>query len=218
MSTRCLSGVLDKHGLLENAATLVDAIVEVGCGALKRYPASLGIDCIDSPAVDVVGDALEVLRRLPDGMARLVTSSHFLEHVADPLPLLDEMARLLAPGGEIEIVVPHFSNPYWHSDPTHAASVGFGLYTMSYLARDERFRRKVPGYARREHLTLRQVDLRFKAARPFYGRYAIKRVLGAAFNSCRYMQELWEESFCYLLPCYEIRYLLGHTADGGRAS
>ena len=205
----------DKRGLLGRPHELQDVVIELGCGGRKRYPGSIGIDAIDSDAVDLLGDAIEVQRALPSGIARLVTSAHFLEHVADPGLMIDEMNRLLAPGGEIEIIVPHFANPYYHSDPTHLNGVGFGLYTMSYYARDACFRRQVPGYVRREHLTLRRVDLRFKSSPPFYGRHAIKRVVGPIFNSCRYLQELWEENLCYLFPCYEIRYVLGRTADLG---
>lgn len=203
----------DKRGLLARPGGVHGAVIELGCGSRKRYPDSIGIDAIDGDAVDIVGDALEVQRALPSGSARLVTSSHFLEHVPDAGLMLDEMARLLAPNGEIEIIVPHFSNPYYHSDPTHVSSVGFGLYTMSYYARDPLLRRQVPGYVRRDQLTLKRVDLRFKSSPPFYGRHAIKRLVGSLFNSCRYLQELWEENLCYQFPCYEIRYVLGRTAD-----
>jgi ubiquinone/menaquinone biosynthesis C-methylase UbiE len=200
------SGVLARHDLR-------DVVIELGCGAVRRRAGSIGVDVIDGENVDIVGDALEVLRALPEGCARLVTSWHFLEHVPDAGPILNEMSRLLGQGGEIEIVVPHFANPYFHSDPTHRNSLGFGLYTMSYYARDPILRRQVPGYVRCEQLTVKSVDLHFKAAPPFYGRYALKRAIGAFFNSTRYLQELWEESFCYLVPCYEIRYVLGRTAD-----
>jgi SAM-dependent methyltransferase len=202
----------DKRGLLARS-DVRNVVIELGCGPRKRYAGSIGIDVIDSDAVDILGDAVEVQRALPAGIARLVSSSHFLEHVPDPGAMLDEMSRLLAPGGEIEVIVPHFANPYYHSDPTHLNGVGFGLYTMSYYARDPHFRRQVPGYVRRDHLTLKRVDLRFKSSVPFYGRHAVKRLIGPLFNSCRYMQELWEENFCYLFPCYEIRYLLARTAD-----
>ena len=208
-----MDDIVDKRGLLREPQGLANAVIELGCGPRKRYPGSIGVDVIDGEAVDIVGDALAVLRSFPDGCASLVTSSHFLEHVPDAGSMLDEMARLLGKDGEIEIIVPHFGHPYFHSDPTHVNRLGFGLYTMSYYARDPRFRRQVPGYVRREHLTLKSVDLRFKSPPPFYGRYALKRVVGALFNSCRYMQELWEENLCYLFPCYEIRYVLGRTAD-----
>lgn len=203
----------DKRGLLARPHELRNVVIELGCGPRKRYADSIGVDVIDSDAVDLLGDAVEVQRAFPEGSARLVTSSHFLEHVRDPGAMLDEMSRLLAPGGEIEIIVPHFANPYYHSDPTHVSGVGFGLYTMSYYARDPHFRRQVPDYVRRNHLILKRVDLRFKSSVPFYGRHAIRRTIGPLFNCCRYMQELWEENFCYLFPCYEIRYVLGRTTD-----
>jgi ubiquinone/menaquinone biosynthesis C-methylase UbiE len=204
--------MIDKHGVLTRR-DLRDLVIELGCGPMKRRAGSIGIDLIDGDNVDIVGDALDVLRALPAESVRLVSAWHFLEHFPDAGPILDEMSRVLGRGGEIEIVVPHFAHPYFHSDPTHRNSLGFGLYTMSYYARDPFFRRTVPGYVRRDALTLTSVDLGFKAARPFYGRYAIKRAVGAIFNSTRYLQELWEENLCYLFPCYEIRYVLGRTAD-----
>jgi SAM-dependent methyltransferase len=203
---------VDKKGILSTRETLREVVVELGCGHRKMYKESIGVDVLDGEAVDIVGDALDVLRMFPSQCARLVSSSHFLEHVADPAALLGEMARILTPDGEIEIVVPHFSHPYFHSDPTHVRP-GFGLYTMSYYAIDPIFRREVPGYVRREELTLKRVDLGFKSAVPFYGRHAMKRLIGWVFNSTTYLQELWEESLCYLFPCYEIRYVLGRTAD-----
>jgi ubiquinone/menaquinone biosynthesis C-methylase UbiE len=205
--------IVDKRGLLARPAELRDLVIELGCGPLKRNRDAIGVDVIDSDAVDLVGDAMEVLLALPPQSARLVTSSHFLEHVPDAGTFLDAMSRLLQPGGEIEIIVPHFGHPYFHSDPTHANRLGFGLYTMSYYVHDPIFRRKVPGYVRREHLTLRDVDLHFKSSLPFYGRHVVKRLIGTLFNSTRYLQELWEENLCYYFPCYEIRYLIGRTAD-----
>lgn len=204
--------IRDKRGLLARPQELRDAVIELGVGPKRRYDGSIGVDMLDGEAVDIVGDAMSVLRAFPAGSVRLITSSHFLEHVPDAGAMLDEMSRLLAPGGEIEVIVPHFGHPYFRSDPTHQG-LGYGLYTMSYYARDPHFSRQVPGYVRRDHLTVKSVDLRFKSSLPFYGRYAFKRVVGMLFNSCRYMQELWEENLAYVFPCYEIRYVLGRTAD-----
>lgn len=204
--------IVDKRGLLDRPDALRDVVIELGCGPRKQHPGAIGVDVLDSEAVDLVGDAMEVLQALPEGCASLVTSSHFLEHVPDPAPLLDAMSRLLGANGRIEIAVPHFAHPYFHSDPTHANRLGFGLYTMSYYTRDPLFRRQVPGYVRREHLTLVDVNLVFKSTPPFYVRHAFKRVLGALFNATRHLQELWEENFCYFFPCYEIRYVIGRTA------
>ena len=181
-------------------------ILELGCGPRKRYPDSVGIDAIEYEGVDIVADAMDALRTFPTASVDFITSSHFLEHVADLGAILDEMIRVVRAGGRIEVIVPHFAHPYFASDPTHTQR--FGLYTFSYFTTDRVFRRGVPAYARRGELRLQSVDLVFKSTRPFYVRHAIKRIVGWLFNSCRYMKELYEENFCYLFPCYEIRFVL----------
>jgi ubiquinone/menaquinone biosynthesis C-methylase UbiE len=198
--------LIDKGLVLSRLSEHAPLTVEVGCGPRKRYPRSIGIDAIAYDGVDIVGDAMEALRALPDGSADLVTSSHFLEHVPDIGAFLDEMTRVVRDGGRLEVIVPHFAHPYFSSDPTHTHR--FGLYTFSYLTQENLFRRRVPGYVRRTNLQLVKVDLVFKSTRPFYVRHAFKRALGLIFNSCRYLQELHEENLCYLFPCYEVRYLM----------
>jgi ubiquinone/menaquinone biosynthesis C-methylase UbiE len=198
--------LIDKRSLLSNLNVHGPLTLELGCGPRKRYTGSIGIDAIDYENVDIVADAADALRAFPPASVDFITSSHFLEHVPDVGQFLAEMARVARPGGRIEVVVPHFAHPYFSSDPTHRNR--FGLYTFSYLAEDRILRRGVPDYVRRHDLRLQAVDLVFKSTRPFYVRHALKRILGWLFNSCGYMQELYEENFCYIFPCYEVRYLL----------
>jgi len=202
--------LIDKGSVLANLDQHQPLTIELGCGPRKRYSPSIGIDAIAYDGVDLVGDAMEALRAFPSGTADLITSSHFLEHVPDVDAFLSEMVRVVRSKGRIEVIVPHFAHPYFSSDPTHKNR--FGLYTFSYLAGDDLFQRRVPGYVRRADLRLRDVDLFFKSTRPFIFRHAIKRVIGTVFNSCRYAQELWEENFCYLFPCYDIRFVLEKTS------
>lgn len=202
--------LVDKGLVLANLSKHSPLTVEVGCGPTKRYAGSIGIDAVDYDGVDIVGDAKEALQSIPAGSADLVTSSHFLEHVEDVGAMLDEMIRVVRTGGLLEVIVPHFAHPYFSSDPTHTRR--FGLYTFSYLATEDLFRRKVPAYVQRSNVQLIKVDLIFKSTRPFYIRHGIKRLVGWIFNSCRYFQELYEENFCYLFPCYEIRYVMRKLA------
>jgi SAM-dependent methyltransferase len=198
--------VQDKHNLLQRINDLESVILELGCGPNKRTMNAIGVDAIDYDCVDIVGDALEVLERFPDSSVDAIHSFHFFEHMPDVSVVLDAMARVIRPGGKLEIVVPHFSNPYFYSDYTHKTF--FGLYTLSYLSRDRIFRNRVPTYKKSLFFNLDTVRLGFKSPRPFYGRYALKKALGLLFNSCTYMQELYEENFCYLFPCYEVKYQL----------
>ena len=87
----------------------------MGCGPAKRDPASIGIDALDFPCVDIVGDLFEVLAAIPDGSVSRCYSSHLLEHVPDLNRLVDEIERILQPGGTMIGTVPHFSNPYFFS-------------------------------------------------------------------------------------------------------
>ena len=48
----------------------------------------------------------------------------------------------------------------------------------------------------------------FKSPKPFYGRYAFKRLFGLLFNSSYYMMEFWEENLSGIFPSYEITYLM----------
>ena len=198
--------VQDKNNFIKKISLVETVTVELGCGNDKRNISYIGIDILDYPCVDIVGDVFEVLKKIPDQSIDTIYSSHFVEHIDNLSLLIDEIFRVIKIGGQVEIVVPHFSNPHFYSDYTHKSF--FGLYTMSYLANDKIFKRKVPDYKKAKMFDLESVDIIFKSNRPFYVRHAVKRILGLFFNSTNYLKELYEENFCYIFPCYEIKYIL----------
>lgn len=198
--------IFDKKMLFKNFDQADSIELELGCGNRKRHYHAVGVDILDYPDVDIVGDIYEVLALFPSQSVNAVYSYHFAEHVSDLQKLISELARIIKPKGFIEFVVPHFSNPYFFSDPTHRNF--FGLYTFCYYADNSPFKRQVPTYEYKVNFSIESVDLIFKSTRPFVIRYGVKRLIGAIFNSCTYMKELFEENFCYLFPCYEIRYIL----------
>lgn len=198
--------VHDKHNLLQQLAARDSVVLELGCGNRKRVDGSIGIDILDYPAVDIVGDLPAVLAAFPPASVDRVTSHHVFEHLPDLEGTLDAVARVLKVGGELEITVPHFSNPYYYSDATHKSA--FGLYTFCYFTAHSPFQRQVPTYQRLLHFDLTAVELGFKSPPPFYVRYGVKRVWGLLFNLNNYMREFYEENLCYLIPCYELRYEL----------
>jgi SAM-dependent methyltransferase len=202
--------IIDKHGVLPRLSEIDPLVVELGCGNRKRLAGSIGIDRIDYDSVDIVGDVCEVLQQMPEEVVDAAYSHHFFEHVRDLEGLLKQIARVLRMGGHLEIVVPHFANPHYYSDPTHVTH--FGLYTLSYFARDPLLKRKVPSYEIAKMFELCAVDYSFKSSPPNYGRHAIKKVLGKCFNCCRYLKEFYEENLCFIFPCYEIRYILKRIA------
>jgi len=195
---------IDKRGVLEGPSESYPTIVELGCGNRKAIEDSLGVDLLDSPCVDIVGDAVDVLRMFPPGSLKEIHAYHFIEHVDDVDELLEVIARTLEPGGVFICVAPHFSNPYFYSDPTHKTF--FGLYTFCYWTESTLFKRTTPAYKPVINLVLTSVDLIFRDSRPFYVNYAVKRVFGGLMNSTRGTREFYERWLTGFLSCYEVLY------------
>ncbi len=203
--SRCsYMSLTDKSRAIERLHQGQCTALELGCGPRKRHAGAIGIDRLDYVGVDLVGDVLEALRSLPSACVQSVYAYHFFEHVADLPPLLEEVARVLRPNGCLDVEVPHFANPYFYSDPTHVKF--FGLYTFSYLSKDDLFHRRVPQYGRRPIFEL--VDVRLDFDSPFLLRGMVKRALGSLFNLTRWLQEFYEENLCYVFPCYQLHFSL----------
>jgi SAM-dependent methyltransferase len=119
-------------------------VLDLGCGGRKAAGA-FGIDAAGLPGVDLVHDLESRPYPLPDDCADQVLLNHVLEHFADPLPLLEEVWRMLRPEGRALIRTPHYSGPYAWKDPTHRRAFSsesfhyFGDNGYSYYTR-ARFR------------------------------------------------------------------------------
>ena len=199
---------VDKNDKIKAFIRLGEPIFfEFGVGDTpKKYPSSLSVDIRDTPTCDVVGDAQEVLDFLPQSSSSGIYASHFIEHLDDLSIFLRSVVRACSDGASVTFIVPHFSNPFFYSDPTHRAF--FGLYTFSYLASSCLFRRSIPGYANVQGLVLRDVRLHFRSYSPNFARHFFKKLIQLLVNSSRWSQEFYEEVFSWLIPCYEIEYSL----------
>jgi SAM-dependent methyltransferase len=179
--------------------------LDLGSGS-RAKPGYIGVDINGGEEGVVQSDVLEFLRHLEENSVAEVVSRHFLEHVDDPREILSQIARVLRGGGEATIVVPHFSNPYYYSDPTHRRP--FGLYTMSYYVHDSILRRNVPRYFDPLPLDLSEVRLRFRAAKSMKFTSQLFRL---AFNWAGRrpgLCERYEFLLSGLIPCYEIEFRL----------
>ena len=101
---------------------LVGLRLDIGCGASKQ-PGWYGIDFQDLPGVDMVHDLTIYPWPLPDECALVAMASHVVEHI-NPANMgfvrwMDEVWRLLKPGGEFAIVTPHGWSAGYLQDPTH---------------------------------------------------------------------------------------------------
>ncbi|MGI9119335.1 MAG: methyltransferase domain-containing protein [Acidimicrobiales bacterium] len=108
-------------------------VVDIGCGATRQYPQAVGIDQIPSPVTGVVADLEASLPLASDSVDHLF-AVHVLEHVHEPLRLMNEVHRVLRPDGVAHVMVPHWRHPNAVADPTHIRY--FGLETFRYFCQD----------------------------------------------------------------------------------
>ena len=99
--------------------------VELGCGRNKPLGA-YGIDISPDSDADLVADLSNGIP-LPDHQASLVTSHHFMEHMASWPALLWDTWRVLEPGGTVSFCVP-YAQAQSAADPSHP-----GLVTEYWL-------------------------------------------------------------------------------------
>ncbi|MBC7627784.1 methyltransferase domain-containing protein [Ferruginibacter sp.] len=196
--------MLDKKNILPQIAAYKTVILDIGCGPLKKQPHWIGIDMLDADGVDITGDIYEVIKAFPDGCVDEVHATHFLEHLPDVPGLLIELNRILKQNGFIEIVVPHFSNAYFYSDYTHQKF--FGLYSFSYMVKDNLLKRKVPSYNLHTGLQLKAVFLHFKS--PWIINRPFRKLCQVIFNASTFMKEWYEDSWSSNISCYEVEFIL----------
>jgi len=81
----------------------------------------------DFSRIDIVSDILDIPE--PDASFDVVLCTEVLEHLPDPARALDEMARLLRPGGMLIVTAPFWS--LTHFAPYHYAT-GFNRYFYEF--------------------------------------------------------------------------------------
>jgi O-antigen biosynthesis protein len=119
---------VDTHDLYDryveqNALTWArrEGLLALDLGAAHGRPGGyLGVDRMPAPDVDVV---CELPARLPfaDGTVGVIRAMDFLEHVADKVGLMNELYRVLAPGGALLTMTPAFPSRGAVQDPAHVS-------------------------------------------------------------------------------------------------
>ena len=92
--------------------------LNLGCGA-KKIDGFIGVDVLETPAVDVKHDLNVFPYPFADNAAEEIILDNVLEHLDDVIKVMSELYRLAAPGALIRISVPYFKSNSAYTDPTH---------------------------------------------------------------------------------------------------
>ncbi|MBL7196750.1 MAG: methyltransferase domain-containing protein [Candidatus Omnitrophica bacterium] len=167
----------------------------------KKRQGRVTTDILDLANIDIVCDLNEGLTFLPDNSVDEIYSAMTLEHIENLTGLMNEIHRILKPWGKKFVIVPHFSNPYSYSDPTHKNY--FGLYSFHYFSKaDPRYKRSVPGFYFKNKFEVLKLRLLFSSPLRFTN--LICKIIERIVNVYPIFQEIYESSFCYIFPCYAI--------------
>lgn len=107
-------------------AAVAPTRLDLGCG-INKAPGCSGVDSRPFEGVDIVLDLTAkendefVTWPWDDNSVEFVHSSHFVEHLdADErIHFVNELYRILKPGGQASLVVPHWASCRAYGDLTH---------------------------------------------------------------------------------------------------
>ena len=93
-------------------------VLDLACGPNKT-PGSVGVDSNRRVNPDVVHDLDTFPYPFKDDSFDRIVCYNGIEHLADPLAVLRELARIGVDGALVEMSTPHFTSPDAYTDPTH---------------------------------------------------------------------------------------------------
>lgn len=179
--------------------------LDIGGGKINKN-GFYSLDKLDLEGVDIVADLNEPLSLIPDNSVSYLSGNHVLEHIREFVELMKEIHRIVEPNGNIEIVVPHFSNVLGYSDPTHVRL--FGIYSMFYFSPKENHPeiRQMPSYYTQEKFIVKSVKLEF------YRSGKIDRVITPLLemfvNRSFSTQDFYERRLASIFHARQIRYIM----------
>lgn len=103
-------------------------VLNLGCGT-TRIPNSIGVDRVKiKNYVDIIHDLDKIPYPFKNNFADKIHCYHLLEHLHNPLEKMEEIHRILKPGGILYIRVPHFSSVGAFTDMTHIRPFGLASF------------------------------------------------------------------------------------------
>jgi len=166
-------------------------VLEIGAGRDRSVPGAVTVDRVVATGPDVVHDLDVTPWPFRDGEFDFVRCKDVIEHVADVTKTLEEIHRVLAQGGRVEIVTPHYSCANSWTDPTHRHHLGY--FSFDYFTGQNQW-----DFYTGARFTLTERHLRF------YGRYKNRHWAWLANR----WPHFYEEHLAWIAPAWYIRVVL----------
>lgn len=174
-------------------------VLDLGCGRAKT-PGAIGVDLSRYSDADVRCNLNDLPLPFQANSFDRVICNGIIEHVAEIVPLMEELYRICCHGARITITAPHFSSADAFTDPTHRhflAARSFDYFTGEFpeysFYSTARFRK-------------RRVEITFWEL-PRLGGIRPQHWLGANLLANR-APVLYERFFAFMLPAQSIVYEL----------
>lgn len=98
--------------------------LNLGAGADAK-PGFVNLDINPGPGIDVVHDLNRFPYPFKDDEFDEILAYSILEHVDDIVRTMEELHRILKPGGRVDIIVPHYNGPIAWGNPTHVRTFSY---------------------------------------------------------------------------------------------
>ncbi len=147
--------IFTKDGIAKNPVLGDKKILHIGSGS-KVLPGATSIDLLQLPGVDVVHNLDIYPWPFQESTFDLIYGHSVIEHLSDLVGAMEEMHRILKPGGRIIMAVPYFRSVDAFQDPTH--KIFFTSATLDYFLDEEN-----------KHSSFRYSESRYRKIGFWYG-------------------------------------------------
>ena len=142
-------------------------IIDLGCGQ-DPEPGSVGVDVAVLEKVDLLADLDSEFLPFATNSVDEVYLKHVVEHLESVVDTIEELSRIVRPGGEIHIYTPHFTSRGNHADPTHKHS--FSYRSFDYFARESETKEWISTWYTDVELEIVEREIRFNNRRQVWNK------------------------------------------------
>ena len=113
--------------MLQTAQSQSPKILDIGCSR-NKVPGTIGIDIDPNSQADILHDLNTYPYPIETNSIDKVYAKHIIEHMDQPRKFLQEVHRILKPGGTAFFETPHFSCRVAYSEPEHQLFYSYFMF------------------------------------------------------------------------------------------